>query len=77
MDTPPPAINSLIAMLLWEVATIGVLGSLPMELIEGVKEPMPSLSLGMFQVFHIVMISTFAVGSSLSALDGTMSALSF
>ena len=48
-----------------------------MELIEGVKAPMPSLSLGMFQVFHIVMIRTFAVGSSLSALDGTMSALSF
>jgi len=74
VDTPPPAINSLIATLPWEV---GVLGSLPTELIEGVKEPMPSLSLGMFKVFHIVMISTFAVGSSLSALDGTMSALSF
>ena len=74
MDTPPPAINSLIATLLWEV---GALGSFPTESIEGVKETMPSLSLGTFQVFHIVMISTFAVGSSLSALDGTMTALSF
>ena len=48
-----------------------------MESIESVKESMPSLSLGKFQEFHIIMISPFAVGSSLSALDGTMSALSF
>ena len=59
-------------MLLWKD---GVLGSLPTESIESVKRTNAQLKSGNVSSISYCNDQSFAVGSSLSVLDGTMSAL--